>query len=100
MIRLDDNRVLLALAALIVALPLVLAGEKSSFTGTDDQASKMAGELAPGYARWAEPLWEPPNAEIASLLFALQAAIGAGVLGYVIGRRRGRAEADGRRARP
>jgi cobalt/nickel transport protein len=38
----------------------------------------------------------PPSKEIESLLFMLQAALGAGLLGYYIGLRRG--EAKGRRA--
>ncbi len=33
------------------------------------------------------PLWEPPSGEIESLLFALQAAIGAGLVGFYFGRR-------------
>ncbi len=41
------------------------------------------------------PLWEPPSPEIESLLFAVQAALGAGVLGYYFGRRRGLAEGRG-----
>ena len=37
----------------------------------------------------ALPLWllpEPASGEVESLLFALQAAIGAGVVGFVLGR--------------
>lgn len=98
MIRLGDSRVLLTLAAALIALPLMLPGDKA-FVGTDDQAGKLATEMAPGYVRWIEPLWEPPSPEVASLLFALQAALGAGLLGYVIGRRRGRREAENSRAR-
>ena len=39
------------------------------------------------YMRFArhEPLLEPASGEIASLLFALQAALGAGVIGYWLG---------------
>ena len=35
-------------------------------------------------------IWEPPSGEIESLLFALQAAIGAGFIGYFIGYIRGK----------
>ena len=31
--------------------------------------------------------WEPPSGEIESLLFALQAAIGAGFIGYYVGKK-------------
>jgi cobalt/nickel transport protein len=36
-------------------------------------------------------VWKPPSPEIESLLFALQAALGAGVIGYVVGRIHGAA---------
>ena len=37
-------------------------------------------------------IWEPPSGEIESLLFALQAAIGAGFIGYFIGYTRGKSK--------
>lgn len=47
-------------------------------------------EVAPDYEPWFQPLLEPPGGETESLLFALQAALGAGVIGYAIGLYRGR----------
>ncbi|NLN22191.1 MAG: cobalt ABC transporter substrate-binding protein CbiN, partial [Syntrophomonadaceae bacterium] len=38
--------------------------------------------------------WEPPSGEIESLLFALQAAIGAGFIGYYLGFVKGRKESE------
>ena len=55
------------------------------FAGADDKARDMVGEIDPNYTPWFEPLIEPASGEIASLLFALQAAIGAGVIGYYLG---------------
>jgi len=83
-------RTLLMLLAVlfIIATPLVLGG---TFKGTDDQASLAIEQTHPGYKPWFTPLWQPPSSEIESLLFALQAAIGAGILGYVIGRKHGMA---------
>ena len=60
------------------------------FLGADDKAKNAIGEISPDYAPWFEPLFEPPSGEIASLLFALQAALGAGFLGYYIGAARAR----------
>ncbi|MFQ9918367.1 MAG: energy-coupling factor ABC transporter substrate-binding protein [Flavonifractor plautii] len=40
----------------------------------------------PDYEPWFEPILEPASGEVESLLFALQAAIGAGVVGFVLGR--------------
>lgn len=81
------NSLLLLLAAALVAAPMVLKlpGE---YAGTDDAAKEAIAEH--GYEPWFESLWSPPSKEIESLLFALQAALGAGVLGYVLGVKRGR----------
>lgn len=55
------------------------------FAGADDKAKDMISEIKPGYVPWFEPLMEPASGEIASLLFALQAALGAGFIGYYLG---------------
>lgn len=82
-----QNAMLLLLAVAVVAAPLALKlpGE---YGGTDEAARAAIAEH--GYQPWFESLWTPPSKEIESLLFALQAAAGAGVLGYVIGRRHGK----------
>lgn len=55
------------------------------FGGADGKAQQVIGEIAPDYKPWFAPMLEPASPEIASLLFALQAAIGAGVIGYWLG---------------
>lgn len=88
MVRRDA--LLLAAAGLIAVLPLTWPGDgDATFRGSDERALALIADLDPDYRRWAAPLWEPPSSEIASLLFALQAALGAGVLGYYLGLRRG-----------
>lgn len=58
----------------------------AGYEGTDKQAEGAAKEITGGtYKPVAEPIWKPPSGEIESLLFGLQAAIGAGVLGYFLG---------------
>lgn len=87
------NVLLLAAVAALAALPLVLGlgeGMAEPFTGSDAQAETAIGENAPDYEPWFSPLYEPPSGEVESALFALQAAIGAGVLAYYFGLRRGR----------
>jgi cobalt/nickel transport protein len=77
-----------------VAVPLLLSrpGDTGrAFSGTDDQAEETIKEVQPDYVRWTRPVWEPPSGEVKTLLFSVQAAVGAGVLGYVIGYLRGRA---------
>jgi cobalt/nickel transport protein len=84
----------LLLGVIVLAVgPLMFHSETAKFGGSDDQASALISNIQPGYHRWAEPLWSPPSSEIESLIFALQAALGAGWLGYYFGRKRGLAEA-------
>ncbi len=86
---------LVAAAVAIIAAPLVLPGMGGKFKGTDDQATEAIAESRPGYEPWFQPLWKPPSDEVESLLFALQAALGAGFLGYAIGRRSSTSDRDG-----
>ncbi len=83
------NLALLVLAAGIAVLPLLLPGERD-FGGADDRGSSAVRALAPEYHPWFRPFWTPPGDEVESLLFSLQAAAGAGLVGYYLGFRRGR----------
>ncbi|MFP5389987.1 MAG: energy-coupling factor ABC transporter substrate-binding protein [Gammaproteobacteria bacterium] len=80
---------MLAAVVLLTGLPLWLAsappGGKALFGGSDEAARQAIGVIAPGYRPWVAPLFEPASSEIASLLFALQAAAGAGVIGLWLG---------------
>ena len=83
------NLWLVLAAGLLALLPLLLPLTEAEFSGSDGQAQALITQVSPDYQPWFNPLWEPPSGEIESLLFALQAAIGAGVLGYYLGLRRG-----------
>ncbi len=85
-----QNWLLIVAVILLSALPLWFAPPPApgpdgqpgqAFGGADEQAQQAIGQLAPGYQPWFAPLIEPASSEIASLLFALQAAFGAGVIG-------------------
>lgn len=88
------NWLILATVVLLTVLPLWLAAPPAigpdgipgeAFGGADNKAQEAIGEIAPGYRPWFSPLIEPASDEIASLLFALQAALGAGFIGYWLG---------------
>ncbi len=84
------NAVLILLAIALALLPLFMGFEgEEVFSGADGEAQALITEIQPAYEPWFGPFWEPPSGEIESLLFALQAALGAGFLGYYLGLRRG-----------
>jgi cobalt/nickel transport protein len=82
--------VALAVVPLFIHAPVK---DEDAFTGADGQAKSLIGTIQPGYKEWFSPLFEPPSGEIESLLFSLQAALGAGLIGFYFGRARGRQEA-------
>lgn len=78
------NVILIVLTALLAVIPLWM-NSGAEFGGADGQAEEAIIEIRPDYEPWFGSLWEPPSREIEGLLFALQAAIGAGFIGYFLG---------------
>ena len=93
--------ILLAIVALytvaMVLGTLQSTGDGEAFVGTDSAATTHIEASQPGYSPWFKPLFAPSSGEVESGLFALQAALGGGLLGFVLGtlreRRRHRAAA-------
>ncbi len=93
------NSLLLLLVAALAVVPLAFGlgdHKEEPFAGADGEAETAITEIDPDYEPWFSPLYEPPSGEIESALFALQAAIGAGVLAYYFGLRRGRRQGEAR----
>ena len=94
-----DRKTLIILAVICIMLfiaPLIIFsghGEDDGyFGGSDNQAGEAIEKT--GFKPWASSAWEPPSGEIESLLFALQAAIGAIIIGYFFGYWRGQKEGE------
>ena len=96
-----QNFLLIAAVVALTVFPLVSIdapapgpdGEQVEiFTGADGQAEELIQQIAPEYRPWFSSIMQPPSVEIESLLFALQAALGAGIIGYYLGYSRGRAK--------
>lgn len=90
------KQTVLFLILVVVALAIVplFLHPGSEFGGADGEAESAISEVAPEYEPWFSPMWEPPGGETESLLFALQASLGAGVIGYYFGVKRGQKHND------
>lgn len=84
----------LAIAVLPIWLNFGDPNAEEAFGGTDGQAEEAIAEVAPDYEPWFEPLIGELPGEVESGLFAFQAALGSGVLCYVLGRYQGRRKAE------
>ena len=84
-----QNIVFLALAVALAVAPFLIK-KGAEFAGADTLAQQAINQLRPDYIPWIKSLWKPPSSEVESLLFTLQAALGAGFIGYYLGSRKNR----------
>lgn len=85
------NILLISVVVILAVFPLFFQ-KGAEFGGADGQAEEAINKINSSYKPWFSSIWEPPSGEIESLLFALQAAIGAGFIGYFIGYTRGKSK--------
>ncbi|MEG1002884.1 energy-coupling factor ABC transporter substrate-binding protein [Clostridium sp.] len=85
------NILLIILCIILVVMPFVV-NKNGAFEGADSQADELIGEINPHYEPWFESFWTPPSGEVESFLFATQAAIGAGFIGYFVGKKKGQSD--------
>lgn len=88
---LRKNLILGFLVVVITITPLIFL-KNADFTGSDEKAENEITEINKNYKPWFSSLWEPPSGEIETLIFSLQAAIGAGFIGYYFGYQRGKSK--------
>lgn len=81
----QKNTILVLLVIALAVFPLWYCKD-AEFGGADGMAGELIEETVPGFEPWFEPLMEPASGEIESLLFALQAALGSGIVCFVLGR--------------
>jgi len=85
---------ILVLVVFIATFAYVSSTGNHEWSGADDQPANVINDLTHGsYHPWFNSVWTPPSPEIESLLFALQAAFGALIIGYFLGYYRGLAKA-------
>ena len=76
--------VLVLVCAAILIFPLMTIRD-SEFGGADGAAEEAIAAVDPDYEPWAESIVELPGGETESLLFCLQTALGAVVIGFGFG---------------
>jgi cobalt/nickel transport protein len=76
--------VLLLVIVAIAVIPLLLFPD-SEFGGADGAAEEAITAIDPDYVPWFSSILEPPGGETESLLFCLQAGLGAGIFGFGFG---------------
>lgn len=82
--KLTTILILVILCVVILIFPLMTIKD-SEFGGADGAAEEAIAVVDPDYEAWADPILEPPGGETESLLFCLQTALGAIVIGYGFG---------------
>jgi len=77
---------ILLIGACVVFIVATLAFQSGAqFSGADGEAESVVSAVNPEYQPWVSSFWEPPSSEIESLLFSLQAAVGSGLLFFILG---------------
>ena len=92
--KLNKWGVIAGLIALVLlfCIPFYTAPAESKFGGTDSTVTKIlkGKDVEP----WFEPIAPPAGDEVESGLFAMQAALGSGIMFYCLGRMAGRRKAE------
>ncbi len=83
--------ILIIAVVVLFAAPLILL-PGAEFGGADSGAEQAISDS--GYVPWFSSIWTPPSSEIETLLFSVQAAIGAMIIGYFVGNERGKRAAE------
>lgn len=90
------NVLFISIIIFLAVIPLFIQ-KGSEFGGADGEAEAAITEINKDYTPWFSNIWEPPGGETESLLFSLQAALGAGFIGYYIGFMRGKKDKKARK---
>ena len=88
--KMHKKNLILALIVVLLAVAPLFIRKNAEFGGADDKAKEAITQIDTNYKPWFTSIWTPPSGEIASLLFSLQAALGAGFIGYYFGYAKGK----------
>ncbi|MBW4661551.1 MAG: energy-coupling factor ABC transporter substrate-binding protein [Drouetiella hepatica Uher 2000/2452] len=91
MSKVSSNWLLIG-GVLVLALGPLLMLQGTEFGSTDGSFTTAIEADHPNYKPWFEPVIKDSGPEVQAFLFAAQAGIGAGVVGYILGLYKGRSE--------
>lgn len=91
--------ILLILICIVIAILPLLFIKNTEFSGADGKAEELISEIDSDYEPWTNSLINLPGGETETLLFCLQSAIGAGIIGYGFGVLRQRSKYEKERER-
>lgn len=81
------NIVLIVLVVALALIPLFMV--KGEFAGADSQATEAIMGIDPNYKPWFNSIYKPASGEVESFLFAMQAALGSGIVFFYLGYKKG-----------
>ncbi len=87
----SSNRLLIVAVVVLAFGPLLILQGKQ-FGATDSNNSTAIQQIRPDYKPWFDSVIKPSGPEVQTFLFAMQAALGSGVMGYILGLYKGRSE--------
>lgn len=83
---------LLIIGVVLLAFGPLLVLQGKEFGATDSNFTAAIEKDHPDYKPWFKPVIKDSGTEVQTFLFAAQAGVGAGVLGYILGLYRGRSQ--------
>ncbi len=84
----ETKHIILIIVMLALFITPFVISPSAEYGGADSAVEELISNQ--GYEPWFSPIWEPPSSEIESLLFAVQASIGAIIIGYFVGFEKGK----------
>lgn len=79
------NLILIVIIVIIIFSQLIFIKE-SEFLGTDTLAENVVMEINPTFEPWINKIFPENSGEMETFFFTLQAAIGASIVGFILGR--------------
>ncbi|NTW72288.1 MAG: energy-coupling factor ABC transporter substrate-binding protein [Eubacteriaceae bacterium] len=84
-----STKILIIILLFIIIIGPLAMMKNAEFGGADGEAEGVISDIDPNYQPWFSSILEPASGEIESLLFAFQAALGASVIAYYFGYKKG-----------